>query len=372
MTSETHICHVFATFSPGGPQVRMSQIINALNGKWRHTIVAMDHKMEAQSLLSDTVKVQYVYPNYKESDPFSILHMARLLRRLKPDILVTYNWGAIEAIAAAKLIRLRRIIHGEYGFRPDEASGNQKRRRVLARRLLLRNVQALIVPSYKLAKIAEIVWRIPIHRVVHIPNGVDCNFFSPGDGSAQRLKLGIDPSDFVVGTVAHLRKEKNLRLLVDIFAMVPSHLRIHLILVGDGPEKEDLIERAKQKGVGHRIHFLGHCSQPMEIYRTMDVFALTSMTEQMPVSVLEAMAAGLPILSTDVGDIKKMVSVGNRPFIVALSDKSGYLEALTNLANNEALRHKIGTKNREKCIREFNSSQMIESYHKLYKSVLAL
>jgi glycosyltransferase involved in cell wall biosynthesis len=331
--------------------------------------MAMDHRIEARTHLSDTAEVQFVYPNVGTSPPFAILKLAKQLWRLKPDLLVTYNWGAIEAVVAAKLIGVNRIIHCEYGFGPDEAC-QQKQRRALSRRLVLKGASFVVVPSTNLERIALQVWKLPREYVVHINNGVDCQTFSPGESRAERTKLGIGITDCVIGTVAHLRREKNLQFLIDAFANLVPDISSHLVIVGDGPEKADLVKQVSRNDIEHRVHFLGHITHPADIYRMMDIFALSSITEQMPLSLLEAMATGLPALSTDVGDVMEMVSVENRRFIVSVADKTSYFEALRALASSRELRLDIGMKNREKVLNKFTHEKMIEAYTALFEEVL--
>ena len=124
----------------------------------------------------------------------------------------------------------------------------------------------------------------------------------------------------VIGTVAALRAEKNIARLIRALARLPAAAPARLVIVGDGPERAALEALAVAEGVGGRVEFAGHCADPAPLYAGFDIFALSSDTEQMPLSVLEAMASGLPVAATDVGDVAAMLDAANRPYVVARED----------------------------------------------------
>ena len=132
-----HLCHMFSTFATGGPQVRTASIIDALDGRFRHTIVALDNNFAASKLVSDSASVQFVAPPPGKGGAAYSLTLRRLLKQLRPDLLVTYNWGAMDGVIAAQIGRVCPVVHTEDGFGPDEASA-RKKRRVLVRRWALR------------------------------------------------------------------------------------------------------------------------------------------------------------------------------------------------------------------------------------------
>lgn len=371
MINKIQLLHVFATFDPGGPQVRITKIINALPKYFHHTIIAVDKKKGAMSLIKKDINVTYIDIEANTSF-FYILRLIKTIYFLSPNLILTYNWGAIDAVLAALICHSKKVLHMEAGFRPDEAGCSQKKRRILYRRFLLRQVSGVIVPSLNLRNIAKSIWKIPNKKIFYIPNGVDCDQFSPGKAIQKRRKLGIGDDECVIGIVAHLREVKNISFLIRTFASIKKKFSIHILIIGDGMERAKLASLAEKLDVKDNVHFLGHQEDPSECYKMMDIFALSSKTEQMPVSVLEAMASELPILSTDVGDIKKMVDIENHDFIVPLKNEYLYREALEKLVINKDLRTYLGKKNREKCLREYQHTKMISSYYNLYKKVLSL
>ena len=291
------ILSVFATFATGGPQVRFASIANHHGARFRHAVVAMDGDRSCRARLDRQLDVRFPEINLRKGDTRgNIGRIRRFLRAERPSVLVTSNWGSIEW-ALANLVPMVRHVHVEDGFGPEERDA-QIPRRVWTRRLALRRVP-VIVPSRTLQRIAQTSWRLP--RVTYLPNGIDLGRFTP-DAAPDRIP--------VVGTVAALRPEKNLTRLVHAVAGLP----IRLLVVGDGPERPGLERLASELGVSAR--FVGAVTDPAPLYREMDIFALSSDTEQMPLSVLEAMAAGLPVAATDVGDVREMLAPANGKHVV--------------------------------------------------------
>ncbi len=249
-----------------------------------------------------------------------------------------------------------RHIHIEDGFGPDEALG-QLWRRVLTRRLVLRK-STVVVPSRSLEESARDLWRIPRGRLRYIPNGIDVERF-------RRRSNGENPMP-VVGTVSTLRREKNLGRLLRAFAATVRQIPCRLVIVGDGAERGALEEATRALGVSELVRFEGHVEDPSALYSTFDIFALTSDTEQMPYTVIEAMAAGCPIAATDVGDVHDMVATENRPFVVGRDDKA-ISGALARLVADSALRKKIGEANAKMARQRYSQNTMFDAFAEIYE-----
>jgi glycosyltransferase involved in cell wall biosynthesis len=139
-------------------------------------------------------------------------------------------------------------------------------------------------------------------------------------------------------------------------------------IAGDGPERLRLERIAQESSASARILFVGAVPTAERALGLFDVFAVTSDTEQMPYTVLEAMAASLPIVATDVGDISAMVAPGNRSFIVSLRDEPRLVQVLTTLIKDPSLRNRIGLLNRERVHLEYGINKMIATYDRLFES----
>ena len=306
---------VFPGFGVGGAQVRFATVANALGAACRHSIVALNGDTACREKLDPSLDVTFPVAEHRAGRmAASVLQARRFLAQAQPDLVVTSNWGAIEWAAAAKLAGLRHL-HTEDGFGPEERSA-QLPRRVLTRRVVLRRSD-VVLPSRKLLSIATDQWRLPARRLHYVPNGIDLARFAgvtplpPPEGEGP-----------VIGTVAALRPEKNIARLLRSFAAVRGRRAARLVVVGDGPE-----------------------------------------TEQMPLSLLEAMASGLPATSTDVGDVSEMLAPENRPYVSAL-DHLSLADALCSLLDSDHAA--VGRANRAKAARDYSRDRMVAAYAGLF------
>ncbi len=370
-----HLCHVFPNFGTGGPEVRTVLLMNALADQFRHTVIALNGNLEMQRCISPKVEVAYCDRAIAGGWWQRIRVLGSLLREISPDLLLTYGWGGTDALVSARIAGIRPVIHTEDGFLPDEVS-HQKRRRLYYRRLMVRSAQQLIVPSRTLETIATKLWWIPDNKLSYIPNGVSTDRFSPAtkrrDNDSLARELGLDVAKLVIGTVGALRPEKNHARLIRTTANLLRSGGAHLLLVGDGDERESLRGLAEQLGVQGQVHFSGHVSDPAPYYHVMDIFALTSDTEQMPISLLEAMASGLPVAATNVGDIFEMVADSGKLLILPAAAENQLERALGELGTNPILRASLGADNRLKCIQQFSEAAMIERYVESYLAAMDL
>jgi glycosyltransferase involved in cell wall biosynthesis len=369
--SAPHFLHVFPTFGVGGVPIRIANVLNHFGRHYRHTIVALDGVHDARSRLQPDLHVDLVDLRIrKEHRVETLLTFARSLRATAPDLLLTYNWGSTEWALLNTVLRRGPHIHFESGFGPDE-SERQVPRRVWFRRVALRGATLVVVPSSTLFDLATNTWRLDRDRVAYIPNGVDCRRF------AAALAPGIIPGfrkaegETIVGTLAPLRAEKNLGRLLRAFAAVPSDRNLRCIIAGDGPERARLQELAAQLGIAARTVFAGHVEAPEHVLGLFDVFAISSDTEQMPNTILQAMAAGLPIAGVDVGDVKPMVAPANRPLIAPRNDERAFAATLQRLVAEPGLRADLGARNAAHVRAHYDQARMFAAYGELFEAALA-
>ncbi|MEA2791995.1 MAG: hypothetical protein QOG73_4401 [Acetobacteraceae bacterium] len=348
------VAHIFPTFAVGGAQVRFAAIANHFGPVFRHIVVSLDGNLACRERLRSDLDV--VFPAVDAAKHAMLANAWRfrgLLRKWRPDVLVTCNWGAIE-FALANILPLTRHLHVVDGFGPEERD-IQIPRRVLLRRIALGR-SPVVLPSRSLVRIATQIWNLPPKIVRHVPNGIDLARFV-ADGKLRAL--AAEP---VIGTVAALREEKNIARLLRAFATLPGG---RLIIVGDGPERPALTELAVSLGVSERVEFAGQQRDSAPFYARFDIFALSSDTEQMPLAVIEAMASGLPVVSTDVGDVRLMVAEENGQFVTPLDD-AALASALSALASDPDGRERIGLANLAKARREFDQAAMFAAHGALW------
>ncbi len=376
MSERPRLLHVFATFAPGGPQVRAARLFDALGDAYEHAVVAMDGRTDARELVPPHVPLELVDAPPRTGTFRTLRALRGLLDATPHDLLLTYNWGAIEALLAARARGETRLVHHEDGFGPDEAAGF-KRRRIWLRRFVLKEV-TVVVPSHTLETIARARWKVPASRLHVIPNGIDTETFTPAadDGVARdalRAELGVPAGTFLVGSVGHLRAEKNFARLVRTLARTPASLQ--LLLVGDGEERAAIERTASELGVADRVHLAGHRSDLAPLYRAMDAFAISSDTEQMPVALLEAMASGLAVASTDVGDVRAVLPDEQAELVVPLTRRAAETEAtlaaaLERLGGDPALRATLGAANRARCATRYAFAAMLAAHRARWDAAL--
>ncbi len=346
------LLHVFPSFVVGGAQMRFAALANHFGDAFRHSIVAMDGRTSARDLLHSEVPVQFPAIETRGGNMAArVARFAGFLRETRPRRLITSNWGSIDW-AIARLFAGTAHVHMEDGFGPEERS-TQLPRRVLTRRAVLRRSE-IILPSHTLLRLATDRWRLPKRRLHHIPNGIDLSRFAP--------RVGRRQGPPVIGTVAALRAEKNIGRMIEAFAIVRAQGEARLVIVGDGAELPKLRAQAEGMGLTGDVEFTGHSASPERFYAGFDVFALSSDTEQMPLSVLEAMAAGLPVASTDVGDVRWMLAEENGPFVGEKSAEGLASAMLGLLAKPSA----IGKANRFRAEAEFSDSVMFQRHLALW------
>lgn len=357
--------HVHSTLNVGGPQVRFATLANKLGPRFRHVLFAMDGGYASTELFDADAPCEiHDVPYVKGNTVRNLLSFRRTLNVVRPDVLVTYNWGAIEW-AMANFGRACPHIHIVDGFGPEEAD-RQLPRRVLFRRLALARNTTTVVPSRTLHDIVTNIWRLKPDRVVYIPNGIDPGRFQAPRNADLARQYGLSPEALAIGTVAALRPEKNLGRLIRAFAAIAaSNPAARLIIVGDGAERVRLQECAAQLGLTGQVIFTGYLADPAPMLGLFDIFALSSDTEQMPISVLEAMASGLPVAAVRVGDMHHIVADENKPYIVE-RDADSLGAALAALAADPALRAKIGQANRAHVLSVYDEAGMIDAYEKLF------
>jgi len=373
-----HILHLHSTFAAGGKERRAVALINRFGPGVSHSIVsAMPQAMGARDLIAPGLSVHYPFGFPPLAGRFAVRRLQTLARAMRGfDLILTYNWGAMDAAMAHAVFGpaqgLAPLIHHEDGFNADEADG-LKWQRNWYRRLALARARALVVPSRQLEAIALGAWAQPPARIHRIANGIDTARYAPG-----RTKVRADalprvikrPGEKWLGTLAGLRPVKNLPRLVRAFAAMGPEWQ--LVIVGDGPERATIEDEAQSLGCADRVHLPGHIADPASAIGLFDLFALSSDSEQAPLSVIEAMAAGLAVASPAVGDVADMVAPENAAWITAAGDEAALSAALVRLGGDAALRAKLGAANRARACAEFDESAMAARYAALYGGALGL
>jgi L-malate glycosyltransferase len=364
------ILHCHSTFALGGKEARAVRLMNAFGDAATHTILSATDDLAARDAIDPGIAVDF--PTDAPSltgkpSPGRYRQLARYMQAF--DLVLTYNWGSMDAVGARRLFPkgATPLIHHEDGFNADEAVRLNWKRNGF-RRLMLPAAHALVVPSHRLFKIAQVAWRQPEARLRYFPNCVAVDAYRGPPEPDAIPGFVRRPGDVVVGTLAGLRAVKNLPRLVRAVAKLPPHVR--LVIVGEGPERATIMAEAERCGMADRLLLPGFLPQPHRYVGHFDIFALSSDSEQAPISLLEAMAAGVPVASMNVGDVLTLVDEQAHPYIVDSED--GLSGALAQLAADPALRAEQARIGLQHVAYWYDEPSMIGNYARLYTEAIGI
>lgn len=357
------ILHVIPSFGLGGMEKVICSIINHTNRQYQHAILSLDGNNKAfQWIKSDDIeRIEF----YKDSDfPVFLKRLYRAMHTVSPDLLMTYNWGATDAIWVGRLAGIKQIIHSEHGFSIEEARITAWKRD-LCRFIVYRMASSLITVSSHLKFSLQKKYWLGDKYVQMIPNGIDAQYYSPDETERQRVRqeLKFESADFVIVFSGRLDPVKNFDLLLDVFDHCrPVENRMKLLIVGEGPERPHIEQLCLQKNIHQNVVMVGEKLEVRPYLRAGDVFLLTSVTEQMPLTILEAMAVGLPVIASDVGEICHIIEDGKDGFLRNIGDGCEEFASAMLRLRESPRRQAMGQAARTKIVRGFQDSMMTERY----------
>ncbi|NOY43578.1 MAG: glycosyltransferase [Planctomycetes bacterium] len=285
----------------------------------------------------------------------------KLMRDRQADVVVTVGagdkmfWGRL----AAKLANVPVIISALHSTGWPDSIGRLNR-------LLTPLTDAFIGVADAHAEHLVQHERFPQDKVHAIYNGVDTDRFTPGDKKAIRQELGIPTDAAVVGILAALRPEKNHELFLhgakQIAATVPS---AQFVVIGDGPRRADLEQLTCDLGIADIVHFLGSRSDVPEVLRSLDLLALTSHNEASPVSILEALSSGIPVVASEVGSVPETVIPNETGLLFPPGDTKAFASAAIKLLQDKPLLTQLGAEGRQRVIQHWSLQAMVAGYQSL-------
>jgi sugar transferase (PEP-CTERM/EpsH1 system associated) len=363
------IAHVLSSYGMGG-QERVALDLAIGQRALGHQVMAVSLAPPPDGPLADDfVQHQiavYTVPKRAGFDPSLPLRLAWLFARRRVDIVHTHNPQPLIYGAPAARIARARAVHTKHGANPDSE------RRLQMRRAAARLCDAYVAVSATTAEIARRNREVPEEKLRTIPNGIDLSRFHP-DAKARaevRRELGIGERAWVVGTVGRLATEKDQALLVRALAPSLSAER-QLVIVGDGAERQPLeAEVAKLGARAPFVHLTGARRDVPRLLAALDVFTLTSKTEGLPLVIPEAMAAGLPVVSTAVGGIPTVVEEGVTGFLAPAGDAAALAGAFERLASDRALAENCGRVGRTLALERYSAERMVRDYLDVYEQAL--
>lgn len=302
---------------------------------------------------------------------FPLFRLKKIFQRYRPHIVHTRNWGALEAVPAARLAGVPVVIHSEHGYEVDNLTGLPMRQR-LFRKIAYGMADVIFTVTRELRDYhARQSWTAP-DKIRVLYNGVDTKRFSPNLQARTRIRkeLGITESTCVIGSVGRMVPIKDYGTLLRAADQLISRSGdLLVLLVGSGPDLDSLKQQASaSESLRSRVHFLGACDQVPDTLNAMDVFALPSLGEGMSNTMLEAMASGLPVVATNVGGNPEVVEDRHSGLLFKPGDATGLTQALDSLFKNHEIRLKLGIAARERALKKFSLNSMMEQYKDLYST----
>lgn len=366
------ILHLHSTFDLGGKEARAVRLMNAWGKAARHTIVsAMPGHHGAAARIDRGIAYEFAQDPPPLTGRPSVARyeaLAKVMARF--DLVLTYNWGAIDGVMARRVFAkgMPPVVHHEDGFNEDEADG-LKRERNLYRRIALSAAHALAVPSRSLERIALDTWKQPAARVHRIENGIATALYAKVPDPKAIPGFVRRPGEVVIGAVGGLRAVKDLPALVRAAGGLSGRFR--LVIVGEGPERGAIQAQAQAMGLEDQLIMPGLLDRPYRFMRHFDLLALSSRSEQFPISVVEAMAAGLPVASPPVGDVPVMLAPENAPYIARFGDELRLRDVMASLIADPDARARVGAANQARARAEYDEARMIDRYRSLYEGAMA-
>ena len=369
MSAAPVVAHVIHSLDTGGLENGVVNLVNAAAPDLRHVIVCMTAAGAMRERLTPAVEV-FSLGKRPGQDVGAVARLVRLLRRVRPAIVHSRNWAAFDAVPAARLAGAPVVVHGEHGRDIADPHGRNARRNRL-RRVLSPLITRFVTVSHDLARWLVEDVRLPARKVLTIPNGVALERFAGTGLPEARRRLGLPADVPIVGTVGRLDPVKDQAGLVRSFAAVRSaHPDALLLVAGEGPCRADLARLIEELGVGRQVRLLGDRPDVPTVLGALDLFVLPSIAEGMSNTVLEAMAAGLPVVATRVGGNGEMVEDGVTGRLVRPQDPDGLAAVIAAYLEDPHLRATQGKAGRQRAAEHFSLDRMCAAYTDLYRRLL--
>jgi L-malate glycosyltransferase len=365
MAKRLKVLHIVFSLDTGGLESMVVNLCNNLDvDRFQPSICVLRGGGALESRVDKSRVDLFEIKRLWRYDPTLPFRIAKEIYRRNFDIVHTHSWGTlIEGISGALMVNTPMLFHNEHGVLEARS------RNIPLQRWFWSKTDMVISVADALAEKMTKLIGFPRQQIHVIPNGVDTQRFQPRENGnlKPQMQFGSHPNKILFGIVARLVPVKNHLGLFHAFAQLRAQsIDADLIVAGDGELRDTLFQAAVDLHLTEHIHFLGDIANVTELLQTLDVFVLNSISEGMPITMLEAMACGLPVISTAVGSTPQLVRDGQNGILVKSEDINALATAMITLANNEPLRHKMGTYSRSCAEASFSLTQMVKGYADLY------
>lgn len=300
----------------------------------------------------------------KKIDYFAFLKLACIMKKKKIDIVHTHNTQPfIDGTLAALLAGVKTIVHTDHSrVFPD------RRRYMFAERVMS-------YFAYKVVGVSDAVVRNLIQyekisraKMLIIPNGINVADHEMNiDDIGKRRDLGLDDTSPILGIASRLCKVKGLTYLLKAMCDIRVvYKNAKLLIIGDGPEKYELEKEARALNLHDQVLFLGERTDVQQLLKVLNIFVLPSISEGMPICLLEAMASGCPVIASRVGGVPEMIENGKTGILVEPANVSALANAILSLLGNEPMRRSMSIEGRRVVRERFCALKMTKAYEQLY------
>jgi glycosyltransferase involved in cell wall biosynthesis len=349
----------------GGAETLLVNLVRRMDRtRFAPEVVCLKDKGPLGIELAEELPVHFGLLEHKY-DVGVLTHLWKLMRAPRADAVITVGagdkmfWGRI----AAKLAGVPVIASALHSTGWPDGIGRLNR-------MLTRWTDAFIGVADAHARHLVEAEGFPAEKVHTIYNGIDCERFAPQDGTIVRDERGIPHDAPVVGILAALRPEKNHTLFLDgARRILAVHPTAQFLIIGDGPRREELQAVARNLGVGDVTHFLGSRSDVPAVLAACDIVGLTSDNEAAPVSILESLAVGVPVVASNVGSVKESVIQDETGRLFRAGDAEAYAREVIDLLAKPGLCRRMGGEGRRRVVDRWSLQAMVRGYEQLIERI---
>ncbi|NQU21681.1 MAG: glycosyltransferase [Candidatus Nealsonbacteria bacterium] len=364
------ILHVIPSLRRSGTEKQMALLAGSLAGDLAdefdvHVCAIGRGGPVADDLAAAGVPVTVLAARWR-FDPQAIWRLRRLVAELRADVIHSWQFSAnVSSHAVARLCGVRCHVAHCGGVDPSASWFKMAARRHVARRC------AQVVVGNSAVRDGCVRGGLPAEKIRVIANGVP-SADPPGTTRSQLLaELKLPESSRLVGLLGPLRLRKQIKDAIwaaDLLKVIRDD--VHLLIAGDGPHGNRLRTFRDQVGIRDKVHFLGHCNDVSQLLPHLDVFWSTEVRQGPSNAIMEAMAAGVPVVAANVPGVAGLVTADKTGYLIPAGDRAALARHTQRLLNDAELATRLGTAGRERMQREFGVEAMVGRYAELYRELL--
>jgi glycosyltransferase involved in cell wall biosynthesis len=364
------VVHIVPMLSPGGAERVAIHIVRGLNRQlYEPVVISYTGRLDCElDRLLDEAGIEVHYLGKRPGFDYRMYYrLAPVLKECKPDILHTHLHVLRYAMPFLVWRKNVPVLHTVHNLAEREIETGMR----WMQRYALHHGVVPVAVAQEVALSVEGMYGLPTCRV--ITNGIPTqSYASPQTPRKEwRAREGFGQDDILFVCVARFAPQKNHELLLKAFAEGPARdPRAHLVLVGEGVLREKLQEQTKSLGLANQVHFLGLRTDIPDVLGAMDVFVLSSDWEGNPLSVMEAMASGLPIVSTAAGGVPDMFEHGKEGYVVPIGDAAALAHCMNTLLREGEAARSLGAAAGRRAKEKYDVSTMVRAYEEAYEQLI--